>query len=132
MSETRPRVLIVDDDARNRDFMSLALGSGGYEVQVARDGEEGLELALSWHPDVVWMDVLMPGTNGLEATRRLRIGEDVHTQVIICTARPDVVDEAMAMAAGADEVVLLPLTMHVVLARTERAMARRRAPGGGH
>lgn len=130
MTAARSRVLIVDDDPRNCDFMALALGSGGYDVQVARGGDEGLAMALGWHPDVVWMDVVMPGTNGLEATRQLRVSEHGHTQVIICTARPDVVDEDAAMAAGADEVVLLPLTMHMVLARTEQAMVRRRIQRG--
>ncbi|OPZ72955.1 MAG: Response regulator MprA [Firmicutes bacterium ADurb.Bin456] len=99
----------------------------GYEVRVAGGGEEGLRLAASWLPDLVLLDVLMPGLDGWEVCRRLRAAGSV--PVLMLTARDEVSDRVKGLDLGADDYLVKPFALEELLARV-RALLRRKEPGG--
>ena len=94
----KKRVLLVDDEDRIVNFMALKLKVSGYQVVCAGDGEKGLELARSSNPDVILLDVIMPGIDGLEVLRRLRKFSDV--PVIILSAKERISEEVFALGAN--------------------------------
>src|SRR5215210_204121 len=122
------RVLVVDDDEKITGFLRRALAYEGYQVDVADGGAAALALALRSPPDVVVLDVMMPGLSGLEVCRRLRAGGDV--PVLMLTARDEVADRVAGLDAGADDYLVKPFAVDELLARV-RALLRRRAPGTG-
>ena len=119
------RVLVVDDDEKITSFLRRALAYEGYQVDVADSGTTALALALKAPPDVVVLDVMMPGLDGLEVCRRLRAGGDV--PVLMLTARGEVVDRVQGLDAGADDYLAKPFALEELLARL-RALLRRRDP----
>jgi DNA-binding response OmpR family regulator len=100
----RPRVLVVDDDSKIIAFLKRALAYEGYEVLVAADGTSGLATARDFPPDVVVLDVMMPGLDGIEVARRLRAGESEtgRLPILMLTAKDDVSDRVQGLDAGAD------------------------------
>lgn len=94
----KKRVLLVDDEDRIVNFMALKLKVSGYQVVCASDGEKGLELARSTNPDIILLDVIMPGIDGLEVLRRLRKFSDV--PVIILSAKERISEEVFALGAN--------------------------------
>jgi two-component system KDP operon response regulator KdpE len=94
----RKCVLIVDDDERIIRFLRLKLKATGYEVITAGNGQEGLRLAESVSPDIMVLDLLMPGMDGFEVLRRLRSGSNL--PVIVLTARADASEEALGLGAS--------------------------------
>src|SRR5262245_42793565 len=120
------RVLVVDDDAKITGFLRRALAYEGYQVEVADGGEAALSQALKSPPDLVVLDVMMPGLNGLEVCRRLRAGGDV--PVLMLTARDAVGDRVEGLDAGADDYLAKPFALDELLARL-RALLRRRESG---
>jgi two-component system, OmpR family, response regulator MprA len=117
------RVLVVDDDEKITGFLRRALAYEGYMVDVAGGGSVALALALKSPPDVVVLDVMMPGLDGLEICRRLRAGGDV--PVLMLTARDEVADRVQGLDAGADDYLAKPFALEELLARL-RALLRRR------
>jgi two-component system response regulator MprA len=120
------RVLVVDDDEKITSFLRRALAYEGYQVDVASGGAAALTLALSSPPDIVVLDVMMPGLDGLEVCRRLRSGGDV--PVLMLTARDAVGDRVQGLDAGADDYLAKPFALDELLARL-RALLRRRDGG---
>src|SRR4051812_11954091 len=120
---TRARLLVVDDDEQLLAALRRALAYDGYEVEVAPSGEAGLRAALERPPDLVVLDVMMPGLDGLEVCRRLRAGGDV--PVLMLTARDEVIDRVQGLDAGADDYLAKPFALDELLARL-RALLRRR------
>jgi two-component system response regulator MprA len=118
-----PRVLVVDDDEKITSFLRRALAYEGYNVDVAGGGAAALNIALESPPDLVVLDVMMPGLDGLEVCRRLRAGGDV--PVLMLTARDEVVDRVQGLDAGADDYLAKPFALEELLARL-RALLRRR------
>ncbi|MCC7106165.1 MAG: response regulator transcription factor [Chloroflexi bacterium] len=116
-------VLVVDDDEKITSFLRRALAYEGYQVQVARSGTGALSSALESPPDVVVLDVMMPGLDGLEVCRRLRAGGDV--PVLMLTARDGVSDRVQGLDVGADDYLTKPFALEELLARL-RALLRRR------
>src|SRR5207247_1287565 len=102
-----------------------ALSYAGFVVDVAENGEAGLQHALVNPPDVVVLDVLMPGLDGIEVCRRLRAGDDV--PILMLTARDEVSDRVKGLEAGADDYLVKPFALEELVARL-RALLRRRAP----
>jgi len=103
------RALVVDDDAMIVKLQSMILERAGFDVVTASNGQEGLDQAAATHPDVVLLDVMMPGIDGLEVTRRLKA--DAATKaipVILVSARTGMEDIDAGRAAGADEYVKKP------------------------
>jgi two-component system response regulator MprA len=125
--ETRPRVLVVDDDRAVRESLRRSLEFNGYDVSLAADGAEALAgLSAGASPDVVVMDVMMPRLDGIETTKALRkAGHDV--PILVLTARDAVGDRVEGLDAGADDYLTKPFALQELLARL-RALLRRIAP----
>ena len=121
--ERLPRVLVVDDELTMREFLEMGLGYEGFDVRTAADGSAGLETARAWSPDLVILDRMLPGLDGLEVCRRLRASGDVG--VLMLSARGDVDDRIEGFDAGADDYLPKPFTFKELLARV-RAVLRRR------
>ena len=117
------RVLLVEDDFRISVFVQRALVQAGYEVQAVADGLAALVLASQTSPDVVVLDVMLPGLDGLEVARRLRAKQA--TPILILTARDAVGDRVQGLDAGADDYLVKPFAVEELLARL-RALLRRR------
>jgi two-component system response regulator MprA len=122
------RVLIVDDERAVRESLDRALRVTGYETELAGDGEGALRALRSSAPDAVILDVLMPGLDGLEVCKRLRLGGD-QTPILMLTARDSVEDRVAGLEAGADDYLVKPFALEELQARL-RALLRRVAPQG--
>ena len=98
------KILLVEDNELNRDMLSRRLARSGYEVAVAVDGAQGIEMARSLTPDVILMDIGLPGIDGLEATRRLKAEPGTSAiPIVALTANAMACDQEQALAAGCDE-----------------------------
>jgi twitching motility two-component system response regulator PilH len=105
------KVLVVDDSPTDSHVMSELLKKNGMTVINASSGEEGIEKAKSENPDLVIMDVVMPGMSGFEATRAIAKGGDTsHIPVIICTTKDQETDKAWGLRQGARDYVTKPIT----------------------
>src|SRR4030081_113204 len=120
------RVLIVEDDHRLASSLRRNLGETGIVADVVHDGEEGLEAARTTAYDVIVLDVMLPGLDGLEVSRRMREAR-VHTPILMLTARDSVDDRVRGLESGADDYLVKPFAMREVVARI-RALARRHLP----
>ncbi|MCC8247035.1 response regulator transcription factor [Saccharothrix luteola] len=120
-------VLLVEDDEHIRQALGLALADEGFAVTDAVSGEQALDLLTTARPDVVLLDLVLPGVDGLQVCRTLRARGDL--PIIIVTARTDAADVIAGLEAGADDYVTKPLVASVLAARI-RALLRRR--GGRH
>ena len=121
------RILVVDDDARLAASLRRALAYEGHGVEVAADGPAALVAARDRPPDLVVLDVMLPGLDGVEVCRRLRQGSDV--PVLMLTARDAISDRVAGLDAGADDYLVKPFAHDELLARV-RALLRRREPAG--
>ncbi len=127
MEEIRqPHVLVVDDDAGIRDLLSDYLRKQEMRVETARDGREMDERLAGFEPDLVVMDLMMPGEDGLALTRRVKAGRDV--PVIMLSARGEDIDRIVGLEVGADDYLAKPFNPRELLARI-RAVLRRNGPG---
>lgn len=119
------RILVVEDEEAIADFIRRGLILTGYEVDVAHDGEVALAQARERMPDLVILDLMLPGIDGVEVCRRLRAASDV--PIVVLTARDAVSDKVEGLDAGADDYLTKPFAFDELLARV-RAALRRRAP----
>jgi two-component system response regulator MprA len=122
------RVLIVDDDAGVRRMLARTLEAAGYAVTVAADGGGALVESERSAPDLILLDVTMPGLDGLGVTRRLR-GKGDAIPVLLLTARDGVADRVAGLDAGADDYLVKPFATDELLARVRALLRRGRAPG---
>jgi two-component system response regulator MtrA len=122
-----PRILLVEDDERIRQALGLALADEGCQFLEARSGEDALELLASATVNIVLLDLMLPGVDGLAVCRRLRSRRDL--PIIIVTGRLDTTDVISGLTAGADDYVTKPLVASEFAARI-RALLRRRRPLG--
>lgn len=112
------RVLVVDDSPTERFFLTDLLRKSGYDVITAESGEQGVAMTKADRPDLVIMDVVMPGLNGFQATRQ--IARDPATQgipVIMCTTKDQETDRVWGMRQGATDYVTKPVVVEELLAR---------------
>ena len=116
------RVLVVDDEATLVDTIRYNLRREGYEVQVAGEGHEAIRLARASSPDLVVLDLMLPGLDGLEVCRQLR--RESIVPILMLTAKDDEVDKIVGLEVGADDYMTKPFSMRELLARV-RAMLRR-------
>ena len=117
------RILIIEDEEKIARFVELELKHEGNEVEKAFDGREGLEKALSGHFDLILLDVMLPGLNGLEVLRRIRLEKQV--PVIMLTARDAIMDKVSGLDAGADDYITKPFAIEELLARIRVALKKR-------
>jgi putative two-component system response regulator len=123
-AQVNPTVLIVDDNPTNLAVCRGCLEREGYRVREARDGHEALAKVAEQHPDIILMDVMMPGIDGLECTRRIRANfETRDIPIIMISARTDATDIAAGLEAGADEYLTKPIRTNELILRV-RSMAR--------
>lgn len=122
-----PRVLLIEDDQAVREGLSMALTGRGLAVEAVETGEQGLERLTMRPPDVVVLDLMLPGLDGFEVCRRIRARGEL--PIIMLTARNDDIDVVAGLAAGADDYVVKPARAQVLEARI-RAVLRRSAPAG--
>jgi two-component system response regulator MprA len=121
------RILVVDDEFKIVDFVRRGLVYEGYEVDVAYDGATGLAQARQQPPDLVILDIMMPGIDGLEVCRRLRATEGGEVPILMLTAKDSVPDRVAGLDAGADDYLVKPFAFDELLARI-RALLRRHKP----
>lgn len=119
----RVRILVVDDEPALQASLGRILRQAGYEVAAAADGPQALSAVGESAPDALVLDVMMPGLDGLEVTRRLR-GMGDRTPVLLLTARQEVSDRVAGLDAGADDYLTKPFAVEELLARL-RALLRR-------
>ena len=125
----KSRILVVEDDSRVAASVRRALVYEGYEVTVAEDGRTALDQARDEEPDLVLLDVMLPGIDGLEVCRRLRAAGDM--PILMLTARDATADRVLGLDSGADDYLPKPFAYEELLARV-RALLRRRAPADEH
>lgn len=119
------RILVIEDEARIAQFVERGLIYEGYRVNVARDGQSGLSIARDNPPDLVILDWMLPGIDGLEVCKRLRAASDV--PILMLTAKDDVTDRVTALDTGADDYLVKPFSVDELMARV-RALFRRSTP----
>ena len=119
------RVLVVDDDVKTVELVKLYLNRDGYRVLTAYDGLEALRLARESHPDLIVLDIMLPGLDGLEVCRTLRAESDV--PIIMLTARTTDQDRLTGLELGADDYVTKPFSPRELAARVRTVL--RRLPG---
>jgi DNA-binding response OmpR family regulator len=124
---TKPRLLLVDDESAITDRLAPFLSRAGFDVQVAQDGEAGLKQVISFCPDLIVLDVLMPRIDGREVLRKLRQKGD-WTPVILLTQVGESTERAMALMEGADDYINKPFDSNELVARIN-AVLRRASPG---
>jgi two-component system response regulator MprA len=119
------RILVIEDEPQIADLLRRGLLYEGYAPEIASDGEAGLAAARDRPPDLVLLDLMLPGIDGLTVCTRLRAGSDV--PILILTAKDAVRDRVAGLDAGADDYVIKPFSFDELLARI-RALLRRRQP----
>ena len=121
----RPRILIIEDERGLTDVLTYNLQREGYETVVAHDGQEGLRKAQMHLPDVILLDLMLPGLNGLDVCRELRAGERTrNVPIIMLTAKAEETDHVVGFSLGADDYVTKPFSVKVLLQRI-KALQRR-------
>ncbi len=121
---TSQRVLVVDDEAKIREIVRRYLEVEGFTVAEAADGASALRAARELRPDLVILDVMMPGLDGIDVLRALRTESDVY--VILLTARAEEVDKLIGLSVGADDYVTKPFSPRELVARVKTVMRRGR------
>lgn len=123
------RILIVEDEKKTAALVARGLGAQGYETRAAASGERGLAAALEWRPDLVILDLMLPGLDGFGVLKALRASPGGGPPVIILTARDEVDDRVRGLEAGAEDYLVKPFAFAELLARV-RARLRPRPSAG--
>lgn len=118
----KERILIIEDEEKLARFLEMELVYEGYRVEKAFDGRTGLELAQSGRFDLVILDIMLPGLNGMEVLRRLRRSTSI--PVIMLTARDTIVDKVAGLDSGADDYMTKPFEIEELLARIRAALRK--------
>jgi DNA-binding response OmpR family regulator len=118
-------VLVADDDPDIRELVVFKLEQAGYTVHAVGDGEAALAATMALTPDLILLDVMMPGLNGFEVCRRLRANQNTATTpVIMLTARAQEADVESGFAVGADDYIVKPFSPRELLTRVNNVLAR--------
>ncbi len=125
----KPRALIVEDEQHLAQLVADYLARDQIEAEIAADGERALELARAAAPDVVVLDLMLPGIDGIEVCRRLRTFSDAY--VIMLTARAEETDKLIGLAVGADDYMTKPFSPRELTARIRAMLRRPRGPQPG-
>ncbi len=125
-----PRVLLIEDDRAVREGVALALGRQNHDVAATATGEEGMDRLRSFRPDIVVLDLMLPGMTGLDVCRHIR-AVDQTLPIIMATARGDEVDIVVGLEAGADDYVVKPVQARALDARIRAVLRRAGAASAG-
>lgn len=123
-----PKILVIDDEAGIRNLVSAYLEKENYQVTTAFDGPGGLQAAREIRPDVIILDIMLPGLDGIELLRELRKESDVY--VIMLTARAEEVDKIVGLRVGADDYLTKPFSPRELVARIKAALRRMKPESG--
>jgi diguanylate cyclase (GGDEF)-like protein len=119
------RILVVDDDPDIARFLRLTLTMEGFQVETAGDGQQAIDIISGWQPDLVLVDLMMPGVDGLEVTRRLRANAmTTALPVIMLTAKGQTADKVVGLEAGADDYIVKPFDTMELVARVRGTLRR--------
>jgi len=121
MSET---ILVVEDEPSLQETLAYNLKKEGYTVEAVGDGREALDLARNLKPDLVVLDLMLPGIDGFEVTRILR--KEMTTPILMLTARDDEIDRVVGLEVGADDYLTKPFSMRELMARVKAQLRRAR------
>jgi two-component system, OmpR family, response regulator MprA len=120
----KAHILVVDDDPRITELLRRILAYEGYSVTIAASGDEALTRTLERPPDLIVLDIMLPGLNGLEVTQRLRAASD-YVPILMLTARDSVADRVAGFEVGADDYLVKPFTPEELLARVKALLRRK-------
>lgn len=127
---SQPRILIIEDERGLTQSLSWYFNREGYETHVAHEGPEGLRRAQTLLPDVVLLDIMLPGMSGLDVCRELRAGERTREiPIIMITAKTEETDQVVGYSLGADDYVGKPFSNKVLLAKVKALLRRVEGPG---
>ena len=118
------KILVVDDEPMVTEVVERYLRLNGYDVMTSGDGREGLDLAHTWRPDLVVLDIMLPGMDGLDVCRRLREREPL--PVILLSAKGEEFDKILGLETGADDYVVKPFSPGELVARVNSVLRRSR------
>ncbi len=116
------KILIVEDEITLQETLAYNLKRQGYEVETAADGTTALQIARQSHPDLIVLDIMLPGMDGFEVCRLLR--QEMSTPILMLTAKDDEIDRVVGLEVGADDYMTKPFSMRELIARI-KAMLRR-------
>ena len=122
-------ILVVDDEQPIADILKFNLEKEGYEVICAFDGVSAVELALTERPDLMLLDLMLPGKDGMDVCREVRAA-NLHIPIIMLTAKDGEIDKVLGLELGADDYVTKPFSTRELLARVKAQMRRQHHPGG--
>ena len=122
----QPSVLVIEDEETLREALKYNLSNQGYEVSVTPEGNEGLALARELKPDLVILDVMLPGLDGFQICRILR--EESSVPILMLTAKAEEIDRVLGLELGADDYVVKPFSMRELLARVRGMLRRSKRP----
>lgn len=115
-------ILVIEDEQNINDILTFSLGKEGYKTLSALDGIKGLEMALTENPDLILLDVMLPGLDGWEVCKKVR--EQSQVPIIMLTAREDEVDKVLGLELGADDYITKPYSMRELAARVKANLRR--------
>jgi len=124
----KPKILVIDDEQSILNLVTAYLKPEGYEVYTASDGQSGLHAARAYKPNLVVLDIMLPGLDGIEMLTRLRRESDVY--VILLTAKTDETDKIVGLSVGADDYVTKPFSPRELVARIKAALRRLQSEAG--
>ncbi len=124
------KILIIEDDPQNRQIVRLAAEAQSYNLTEATTGDEGLEMARATNPDLILLDINMPGMSGLDVCRKLR-AEGSLLPIIMLTAKSDTIDKVVGLEVGADDYVTKPFEVRELMARIGAHLRRSDADAAG-
>lgn len=125
MAREKSKILIIEDEDEIRELVGYHLRKENYEVLSAADGEGGLEIARTHTPDLILLDLMLPGIDGLQVCQRLKIDDRLrNVPVLILTAKSEESDQVIGLGLGADDYVTKPFSPRVLMARVKAALRR--------
>jgi DNA-binding response OmpR family regulator len=131
-SSGKRRILVVDDERDIVDLVRYNLNKNGYEALVATDGQQALQVAAKESPDLIILDLMLPGLHGTEVARRLKgDARTSHIPIVMLTAKGEETDVVVGLTLGADDYVTKPFSIKILLARLATVLRRSEAAGAG-
>lgn len=127
-SHAELRILVVEDAAEFRDLIAAQLEAEGFRVDAVADGEQAVEAARSGHPDVIVLDLGLPGIDGVEVCRQVRTFSEAY--IVMLTGRDDEIDKVIGLSVGADDYMTKPFSARELVARVRAMLRRPRAAVG--